>query len=44
MTRNTSELSYCETFHLYVSSCHGDFVQICAALLNGLTLTLHFLD
>lgn len=39
---NTTE-AYYETFHLYVSSCHGDFVQICEAPLNGLTLTLHFL-
>lgn len=42
MTSNAIE-SYYETFHLYVSSCHGDLVQICKALLNGLTLTLHFL-
>lgn len=42
MIDNTTE-AYYETFHLYVSSCHGDFVQICEAPLNGLTLTLHFL-
>lgn len=39
---NTVE-AYYETFHLNVSSCHGDFVPICEAPLNGLTLTLHFL-
>lgn len=39
---NTVE-AYYETFHLYVISCHGDFVHICEAPLNGLTLTLHFL-
>lgn len=44
MTHNTNELSSYETFHLYVSSCHGDSVQICEALFNGLTLALHFLD